>query len=306
MKKIQICFVVVAIALLSCQTGLAAEKPTAYDWLQKGMEFEKANVHEEAMKMYTEAIRLDRYYAEAYFRRGRAYMAVNKSYVNEAMNDFNKAIDLDPKNAEVYYERGLLNAFSLNNENAYVDMKTAAALGHKGAQKWLSPDREEKGKEKERSDMKVAAAPATEMTPQPQAEGTEEKIVKGNGGAFFGPGKKLPSGSEPIIHFDFNKANIKEQYDAILDEAALVLMEKIPEAIVVLAGHTDNTGTEKYNDALSLRRAKAVESYLMDKRGIPPNRIIIKGYGESTPIAANETEEGRAKNRRVEILDAGK
>ncbi len=63
-------------------------------------------------------------------------------------------------------------------------------------------------------------------------------------------------------------------------------MEKTPEAIVVLAGHTDNTGTEKYNDGLSLRRAKAVESYLTGERGIPPNRLIIKGYGESAPIGA--------------------
>ncbi len=72
----------------------------------------------------------------------------------------------------------------------------------------------------------------------------------------------------------------------------------------MLAGHTDNTGTEKYNDALSVRRAKAVGSYLTGERGIPPNRLIVKGYGESAPIATNDTAEGRAKNRRVEILDA--
>jgi len=306
MKKNQFCFIIVAIALLSCQTGLAAEKPTAYDWLQRGMEFERQFAYGEAIKMYSGAVSLDRNNAEAYFRRAGAYIAYNKTYAMEALADFDKAIDLDPTNAEAYYQRGLLNAFVINNEDAYADMKTAAGLGHEGAPKWLSSDREEKGKEKERSNRKVAAVPATEMTRQPSAAVTEEKTVKEKGGAFFGPGKQLPSGSEPMIHFDFNMADIKEQYDAILDEVAMVLMEKIPEAIVVLAGHTDNTGTEKYNDALSLRRAKAVESYLADKRGIPPNRIIVKGYGESTPIAANGTEEGRAKNRRVEILDAGK
>jgi outer membrane protein OmpA-like peptidoglycan-associated protein len=306
MKKIQICFVVVAIALLFCQTGLAAEKPTASDWLQRGMEFERQFAYGEAIKMYTGAVNLDRNNAEGYFRRAVAYMAYNKTYAMEALVDFNKAIDLDPTNAEAYYQRGLLNAFVLNNQDAYADIKTAASLGHKGAQQWLAPDRGEKGKEKERSDMKVAAAPAAEMTPQPPAAGTEEKTVKEQGGAFFGPGKQLPSGSEPMIRFDFNKADIKEQYDAILDEVAMVLLEIMPEAIVVLAGHTDSTGTEKYNEALSMRRAKAVESYLADKRGIPLNRLIVKGYGESTPIAANKTEEGRAKNRRVEIIDAGK
>jgi outer membrane protein OmpA-like peptidoglycan-associated protein len=305
MKKIQIWFVFFAIAFLSCQTGLAAEKPTAHDWLQMGMEFEKSNVYEEAIKMYTEAIRLDRYYAEAYFRRGKAYRAVNKTYVTEALQDFSIAIDLDPKNAEGYYERGLLNAFSINNENARADMQTAASLGHKGAQQWLAPVRQEKLRETDRSHV-MAAVPRPEEAEQSPAADREEKPGKEIGDAFFAPGKRLPSGSEPMIHFDFNMADIKEQYHAILDEVAQVLMEKIPEAILVLAGHTDSTGTEKYNDALSVRRAKAVESYLVDQRGIPPRRIIVKGYGESTPIATNETEEGRAKNRRVEILDAGK
>ena len=134
----------------------------------------------------------------------------------------------------------------------------------------------------------------------------EDKAGKETGDAFFGPGKRLPSGSEPVVRFDYNKADIKEQYSPVLDEVAQVLTEKRPEAIVVLAGHTDNTGTEKYNDALSLRRSKAVASYLADKCGISPNRLIVKGYGESTPIATNDTMEGRAKNRRVEILDAGK
>ena len=300
MKKIPKWFVVVAIALLYCQAGLAAEKPTAHDWFQMGMEFEKSNVHEEAIKMYTEAIRYNRYYAEAYFRRGMAYRAANKTYVNEALQDFNKAIELNPKNAEVYYERGLLNAFAINNEDARSDMQTAASLGHKGAKKWLAPDRKEKGK---KTTVVAAAGPRTAEAEQAPAA-TEVKNDKEPGDAFFAPGKLLPSGSEPIVRFDHDKADIKEQYYPVLDEVAQVLMEKAPEAIVVLAGHTDNTGTEKYNDGLSLRRAKAVESYLTGERGIPPNRLTIKGYGETAPVAPNDTAEGRTKNRRVEILDA--
>ena len=181
-------------------------------------------------------------------------------------------------------------------------MQTAASLGHKGAQQWLSPDRQEKGKE---NDGVAAAGPRSEEAEQAPAA-AEEKTGKETGDAFFAPGKRLPSGSEPVIHFDHNMANIKEQFYPVLDEVAQVLTEKTPEAIVVLAGHTDNTGTETYNDGLSVRRAKAVESYLTAERGIPPNRLIVKGYGESAPIATNDTAEGRAKNRRVEILDAGK
>jgi outer membrane protein OmpA-like peptidoglycan-associated protein len=301
MKRIQICFVVVAIALLACQTGVAAEKPTAHDLFQMGVEFEKSKVYDEAIKMYTEAIGLDRYYAEAYSRRGKALATAHKTRTEEAFADFNNAIDLDPKNAEAYYERGLLNAFVLNNERAREDMRAAAGLGHKGAQKWLSPaDQQEKSQE---VTLAVAGRPSEEAE---QAPAAKEKTGKEAGDAFFVPGKRLPSGSEPVVRFDHDKADIKEQYYPVLDEVAQVLTEKVPEAIVVLAGHTDNTGTQKYNDALSVRRAKAVASYLTGKRGISPNRLILKGYGEGTPIATNDTVEGRAINRRVEILDAGK
>jgi outer membrane protein OmpA-like peptidoglycan-associated protein len=301
MKKIQICFVVVAIALLSCQVGVAAEKPTAQDWFQLGMEFEKSKVYDEAIKMYTEAIRFDPYYAEAYFRRGKAYVTAHKTRTEEAFADFNSAIDLDPRNAEAHYERGLLNAFVLNNERAREDMRTAANLGHKGAQQWLAPpDRQQKSKE-----VTVAAAVPSSGEAE-QAPAAEEKAVTEAGDAFFAPGKRLPSGSEPVVCFDLDRAEIKEQFRAVLDEVAQVLKEKAPKAVVVLAGHTDNTGTEKYNDGLSLRRAKAVEVYLSSQHGIPPTRFILKGYGEGAPIASNKTAEGRAKNRRVEILDAEK
>jgi OOP family OmpA-OmpF porin len=134
----------------------------------------------------------------------------------------------------------------------------------------------------------------------------EEKAGSEKGEVFFAPGKLLPSGSEPVVRFDHDKAEIKEQYYPVLDEVARVLMEKTPAAVVALAGHTDNTGTERYNDGLSARRANAVASYLTAQCGIPPNRLIVKGYGEGAPIATNDTAEGRAKNRRVEILDAGK
>ena len=308
MKKIQIWFVVFTMAFLSSQTGLAAENLTAQDWFLRGMEFEKSNVHEEAIKMYTEAIRLDRYYTEAYLRRGKAYRVANKTYVTEALQDFSRAIDLDPKNAEAYYERGLLNAFTINNEDARTDMQMAAGLGHKGAQKWLAPDRQGKDKETERPAKMAAAVPRSEeaeQSPTAAVAPTEEKAGSEKGEAFFAPGKLLPSGSEPVVRFDHDKSEIKEQYRPVLDEVARVLMEKTPDVVVALAGHTDNTGTEIYNDGLSVRRAKAVASYLTAERGIPPNRLIIKGYGEGAPIATNDTTEGRAKNRRVEILDAG-
>jgi outer membrane protein OmpA-like peptidoglycan-associated protein len=299
MNRIKCCFVIAAIVLFSCQTGLAKEMLTAQDWFQKGMGFERQGVYEDAIKMYTTAVLNDEYYSEAYFRRGKSYMASQKTFAMEALVDFNKTIDLDPRNAEAYYERGLLHAFILNNEKALNDMRTAASLGHKGAQAWLAPAPPVKSGEMEITSRMAAVTSRDDASPSLTAGEGEKSRQKG---MYQDLGKYLSSGSEPIIHFDFDRSTIKGRYPALLDEIATVLKEKIPEANIKLAGHTDSTGTERYNRDLSLQRAKAVESYLTAKHGISPDRITARGYGESAPIAANKTKEGQARNRRTELL----
>ncbi|MOA46899.1 Outer membrane porin F precursor [compost metagenome] len=80
-------------------------------------------------------------------------------------------------------------------------------------------------------------------------------------------------------------------------------MSKFEDADVVsikVVGHTDSVGSDAYNQALSERRASSVAEYLLSQ-GVAPNKVTSEGRGESQPIADNETEEGRAKNRRVEL-----
>jgi outer membrane protein OmpA-like peptidoglycan-associated protein len=74
-----------------------------------------------------------------------------------------------------------------------------------------------------------------------------------------------------------------------------------PIHLVEIAGHTDSVGNVDYNVKLSERRASSVKQYLI-KKGIDPNKVVTKGYGPTDPVADNETEEGRAKNRRVELI----
>jgi outer membrane protein OmpA-like peptidoglycan-associated protein len=104
----------------------------------------------------------------------------------------------------------------------------------------------------------------------------------------------------PGTNFDFNKATIKPEGKVKLDEAA-VTMAKNPDIRVSVEGHTDSIGSDAYNQKLSERRADSVVSYLVSK-GIAASRLSAKGYGESKPVADNKTEEGRAKNRRVELI----
>lgn len=106
------------------------------------------------------------------------------------------------------------------------------------------------------------------------------------------------------VNFDFDKWNIRPDARVILDEAARILNEELSEASVVVEGHTDWMGSDEYNERLALRRADSVRSYLI-ARGVAPSRLRIAGFGERQPVASNETEDGRAQNRRVELRIEG-
>ena len=102
------------------------------------------------------------------------------------------------------------------------------------------------------------------------------------------------------LNFDVDGYNLKNKEHQQLDRL-IQLMHKDKSLVVSLYGHTDATGSDKYNRTLSNRRAKAVAAYLSSK-GIPESRIRWKGYGEFRPMADNTTEKGRLQNRRVEFV----
>lgn len=104
-----------------------------------------------------------------------------------------------------------------------------------------------------------------------------------------------------MVNFDFDKSVIREGDKAKLKKA-IDFVKKYPGFKIKIEGHTDYIGTEKYNQGLSERRAGAVMKYLVKGGGIDGKRLTAVGYGESKPVASNKTNEGRAKNRRVEIL----
>lgn len=99
--------------------------------------------------------------------------------------------------------------------------------------------------------------------------------------------------------FDFDKAVVKPEGKAKLDEIVSNLANMDVEVIVAV-GHTDWVGPDAYNQKLSERRAEAVKAYLVSK-GVDPQKVYTEGKGEKQPVADNNSREGRAKNRRVEI-----
>ena len=101
------------------------------------------------------------------------------------------------------------------------------------------------------------------------------------------------------IHFDFDKSDIKPQYHQELADFASYMRQQQSFTVVEIAGHTDSVGTDEYNQKLSERRAKAVRDYMVNVLGMDGNLFSAVGYGESQPIASNDTDEGRAQNRRI-------
>ncbi|MEN3045921.1 MAG: OmpA family protein [Candidatus Hydrothermales bacterium] len=122
-----------------------------------------------------------------------------------------------------------------------------------------------------------------------RAEEIREEIMKKGHVAIYG------------IYFDFDKADIKPESEPALREIAKFLKEN-PEIKVYIVGHTDNVGKLEYNMDLSRRRAQSVVEELVKKYGISRDRLKAFGVGPLCPVASNDTEEGRTKNRRVEIV----
>lgn len=123
--------------------------------------------------------------------------------------------------------------------------------------------------------------PPPPPAPEPPAEGTKIETLEG-------------------ALFDFDKATLKPAALEKLGHAHQVLMEH-PGVKLSVEGHTDSVGTDAYNEKLSERRAQAVVDYLVSS-GIDAGRLTAVGYGEGRPVASNDTAEGRAQNRRVELV----
>jgi OOP family OmpA-OmpF porin len=107
------------------------------------------------------------------------------------------------------------------------------------------------------------------------------------------------------IQFEFNSSDIKDESLEYLDRAAAAILSEItnrPGISVEVGGHTDSVGSESYNQTLSERRAASVRDYVVSVEPSIADAVTTAGYGESQPIADNDTDEGRAENRRVEFV----
>ena len=140
------------------------------------------------------------------------------------------------------------------------------------------------------SDLNVARYSNEEAKPTPEKLGIGVKKTK--------EGMKLTV-PEKVL-FDFNRFTLKPEAKEALSVVGDIIREH-PAKQIVVTGYTDNVGSDAYNLKLSLQRAQSVADYLIYCEKMKPGLFTITGKGKTNPVASNATEEGRAKNRRVEI-----
>lgn len=123
--------------------------------------------------------------------------------------------------------------------------------------------------------------------------------LQGTGVSVTRMGDNITLNMPGNITFKTDSADLNSSFFSVLDSVSLVLKE-YEKTIVEVAGHTDSTGSDQYNQALSERRAQTVATYLAGK-GVMQQRMITVGAGEGRPVATNDTADGRQLNRRVEL-----
>jgi OOP family OmpA-OmpF porin len=156
--------------------------------------------------------------------------------------------------------------------------------------------------------LKKAAAPAPAPAPAPRAAAPAPKAAPPAPAPAPRPAPKPAPVSEKVTYaadafFDFDRSVLKPEAKAKLD-SLVSKTNGVALEVIIAVGHTDSIGSNRYNQALSIRRAEAVKQYLVQK-GVEQNRVYTEGKGERQPVADNRTRDGRAKNRRVEIEVVG-
>jgi outer membrane protein OmpA-like peptidoglycan-associated protein len=134
---------------------------------------------------------------------------------------------------------------------------------------------------------------------QDRQEAELRRQMAGTGVDVVRQGDNITLNMPGSITFGFDKSDVQPQFYPVLDNVANTLRQ-YDQTVIEVAGHTDNVGSDAYNQDLSQRRADAVAAYL-GTRGIARDRMMTVGAGKTRPIASNDTDQGRAANRRVEI-----
>jgi outer membrane protein OmpA-like peptidoglycan-associated protein len=191
-------------------------------------------------------------------------------------------------------------------KDSLIDLWTSDARGAKSLNAALSDERnrlEKLNKEKQKAieDAQRALAEKDSLLAAQKAEAQKKLDALSSKAISVYRDARGTILSMSDILFETGKADLKQELKENLAAIGAILQSLLTESKVSVEGHTDNVGTPEFNQKLSEQRAKAVMQYLIE-RGVDANRLQSVGYGLTNPVASNDTKEGQAKNRRVELV----
>jgi len=221
--------------------------------------------------------------------------ATNISDARKALDRANQLADKNGKAADIEYEATVA---SRNAQIANEKIMTAMARDEidKGTAERQAVLADARAREAERNAQQAQAATAQAQTAEQRAKQLEQELADLKG-------KKTDRGVVVTLGdvlFDTGKATLKPGAYTTIDRLATVLKEDASRKVLV-EGHTDNVGSDDYNQGLSERRAQAVQAALFE-RGVESSQVSTVGKGETTPVASNDNAAGRQQNRRVELV----
>jgi len=282
MKKIQ------ALVLLACTTSLFAQDRVSCEI-----------TFEEVKNVYPRDASADRLYASAYARIVSLKNIKPEERTGEIYNAEVTNCDLAVEllKAQLAKVAAQKNLDSLRKEislvkDSLIDIWASDAKGAKSLNVALSDERNRLEKLNKQKDSVLAAQKAEAQRKLDALNSKTINVYKDARGTIL---------AMSDILFDFGKATLTQELQLNLAEVAAILKTLLTESTVIIEGHTDNVGSTAKNKTLSEQRAQAVLKYLVG-RGVDKKRLKSVGYGATKPVADNSTDEGKAKNRRVELV----
>jgi len=277
-----------AIVLLACTASLFAQ-----DRVSCEMTFD------EVKNVYPRDASADRLYASAYARIAALKSVKPEDRTGDVYNGEVKNCDLAVELLRVQLSKvaAQKNLDSLRKEvslvkDSLIELWSGDAKGAKSLNAALSDERNRLEKLNRQKDSVLAAQKAEAQKKLDALNSKAMSVFRDARGTIL---------SMSDILFDFGKATLTQELQLNLAEVAGILKSLLTESTVIIEGHTDNVGSAAKNKTLSEQRAQAVLKYLVS-RGVDKKRLKAVGYGLTKPVADNSTDEGKAKNRRVELV----
>ncbi len=253
-------------------------------------------------ELYRRAIEIDPSYASAHFNL--AFVLQAQGRLEEAASSYRNVIHHDPERAAAYYNLATIldhvrQGAAVLEVRSLLNRYTELAEGNEEEAESLALAKD-RILEIERQ---IAGLKNAEVKGSYTAEEITERLTKS-----FRRGKSPYAGPRiPVrILFDFDSDRIRPESIPQLESIAKAVKDRrLSGTTIMMEGHTDSIGFSSYNKGLSERRANAVIAYLVDRLGVPRDALLARGLGEDRPIRPNDTDQNRAQNRRVELVNWG-